>query len=469
MDDAPHTEDLDLASTTTPEKLAELLRTVHRRADKPSLRTLEARTRHEKTPLSKTAVSEMLKGVRFPRKAVMVAFLRACGVQDDHIDPWRRAWERIAAPEPGPTTQHETAYTAHGGQAQLAAGGAERFRAPLQEAAIATRQAATGADKPTKLSTALETTETARLGEQNDELNADNSRPRVEPTAPAAKVRAARSPTVRRRELGILLRALRDQKGLTVEQVAERLLCSTSKVSRIEKGHSAATPRDIRDFCDLYGITDKDERHRLMSLTQEARQRGWWQSYDLDFSTYVGLEADAIGVKYFQCMIVPGLLQTADYARAMLEVSMPKLTPQRIDELIDVKLTRQHILGREDPLLLWAVMDEAALHRVVGSPTVMAAQMDHLIEVARHPNVIVQVIPYHAGAHPAMDSTFNILDFVNVPSVVYVEGLVGWIYMDRPVEIIRYREVFEYLCNLALSSEDSSELVAKVGKEHKRA
>jgi transcriptional regulator with XRE-family HTH domain len=277
-----------------------------------------------------------------------------------------------------------------------------------------------------------------------------------------------RSPTVRRRELGALLRALRNQNGLTVEQAADQLLCSPSKVSRMETGHGAATPRDIRDLCNLYGVTDQAERDRLMTLAREGKQTGWWQGYDLDFSTYVGLEADAIGLRYYQSIIVPGLLQTADYARAMLQVSIPKLSPGRIEELLEVKLKRQRILSGERPLHLWAVLDEAALHRVVGGPTVMAGQLDRLVGLTSNLDVTIQVVPFTAGAHPAMDSTFNILEFAgSVPRVVYVEGLVGWIYLDRPDEIHRYQQVFEHLRTLALSSKESIDLVAKIGSEYK--
>ena len=285
----------------------------------------------------------------------------------------------------------------------------------------------------------------------------------------ATFVPEVRSPTVRRRELGALLRKLRLEKGLTVEQAAAQLLFSMSKLSRIETGHGVATARDIRDLCALYGVTEEAERERLTSLAREGKQSGWWQSYDLDFSTYVGLEAAATELRYYQSTIVPGLLQTADYARAMIEVSVPRLTPERMDELIEVKLTRQHVLSRAEPLRLWAVLDEAALHRVVGGPAVMAAQLGRLAQATGHPNVTVQVIPYGAGAHPAMDSTFNILEFgSSVPSVVYVEGLVGWIYLDRSTEIARYQQVFEFLCSLALSPRESLELITEVGKEHER-
>jgi transcriptional regulator with XRE-family HTH domain len=277
-----------------------------------------------------------------------------------------------------------------------------------------------------------------------------------------------RSPTVRRRELGALLRALRNEKGLTVEQVAERLLCSPSKVSRMETGHGVATPRDIRDLCDLYDVTEDVERERMTRLALEGKRQGWWQSYDLDFDTYVGLETEATELRYYQSTIIPGLLQTADYARAMLDVTIPKLDSERLDQLLEVKLTRQHMLERESPLRLWAVLDEAALHRMVGGREVMAAQLDRLVQVTKNPNVALQVIPFEAGAHPAMDSTFNILDFAgSVPSVVYVEGLSGWNYLERPADLVRYQAVFNELCRLSLSEEKSLELIAKVGKSYR--
>jgi transcriptional regulator with XRE-family HTH domain len=276
-----------------------------------------------------------------------------------------------------------------------------------------------------------------------------------------------RSPTVRRRELGALLRALRTQKGLTVEQAADKLLCSPSKVSRMETGHGAATPRDIRDLCNLYGVIDQAERDRLMSLARDGKQTGWWQSYELEFSNYVGLEADATELRYYQSTIVPGLLQTADYARAMIEVTIPRLRPERIDELLEVKMKRQLILKGDRPLRLWGILDEAALHRLVGGPAVMAAQLDRLIEVTSNPNITIQVIPYEAGAHPAMDSTFNILGFAGtVPGLVYVEGLVGWIYLDRRNDIERYQKVFEHLHAQALDPRASMKLIAKIGKSY---
>ncbi len=274
-----------------------------------------------------------------------------------------------------------------------------------------------------------------------------------------------RSPTVRRRELGALLRALRNRKGLTVDQVAEQLLCSPSKVSRMETGHGVASPRDIRDLCDLYGVADTAERDRMMQLSHEGKQQGWWQGYDLDyFATYVGLEADALGNKCYQSAIVPGLLQTLDYARAMHEAGVPKIAPERITELIEVRQMRQRLLDMDPPLRLDVVLDEAVLHRLVGGPAVMRSQVGWLIESSNKPNVTIQVIPYSAGAHPAMDSLFNILEFSSpVPSVVYVEGLVGWVYLERQQDVDRYQQVFDHLRTVALNPEESIRLMARIG------
>jgi transcriptional regulator with XRE-family HTH domain len=277
-----------------------------------------------------------------------------------------------------------------------------------------------------------------------------------------------RSPTLRRRELGALLRARRQELGLTVEQVAERLEFSPSKVSRLETGQRGATARDVRDFCDLYGVSDTEERDRLLNLAREGKQHGWWQSYDLAFSTYVGLEAAAVALKYYQTSIVPGLFQTSDYTQAISEATVPRLPAERKAELLEVKLKRQRMLEQSPPLEVWAVLDEAALHRVVGGQSVMAQQLDRLTELATMPNVTIQVIAYRAGAHAAMDSTFNILDFAgSMASVVYVEGLVGWIYLDRPQDIDRYQQVFLHLREKALSPQESIKLIAEIAEKYR--
>ncbi len=279
----------------------------------------------------------------------------------------------------------------------------------------------------------------------------------------ATYVPVVRSPTVRRRELGALLRRLRLEKGLTVEQAADRLMFSMSKLSRMETGHGVATPRDIRDLCDLYGVTDQAERDRMTQLAREGKQQGWWQSYELTYATYVGLEAEAVAISDFQSSVVPGLLQTADYARAGHEAAMPRLSPAQIGMQIEAKLTRQSLLTQANPPSFEAVLDEAALHRMVGGPRVMAAQLEHLIEAASLPNVTIQVIPFTIGSHPGLESNFNILELLPpTPSVVFVEGLVGSVYLERAEDLKRYRKVFERLQSVALSPKDTISAIAKI-------
>jgi len=272
----------------------------------------------------------------------------------------------------------------------------------------------------------------------------------------ATFVPGVRSPTVRRRELGALLRKLRAEKGLTVEQAAERLLFSMSKLSRMETGHGIATPRDIRDLCDLYGVADETERERLLQLAREGKQQGWWQDYDLPYSTYVGLEEEAASIKIYDSAVVPGLLQTAEYARALHEASMPKYDASK------------RILTRYDPPTLHAILDEAVIRRAVGGRAVMQAQLARVMEAAEMSNVTIQVIPYEAGAHPALDSVFTILEFASTaPDVVYIEGLIGYIYLEQPRDSSRYNQVFDRLSAVALSPERSIAFLAEAVKQHK--
>ncbi len=284
----------------------------------------------------------------------------------------------------------------------------------------------------------------------------------------ATFVPEVRSPTVRRRELGALLRALRLEKGLTVEQAAERLMVSMSKLSRIETGHGAATPRDIRDLCDLYGVTDEAERERMMALAREGKQQAWWQSYDLGYATYVGLETEAVAISAFQSSVVHGLLQTADYARAGHEGAMPLLSLDQIEKQIEAKLTRQRILTRDNPPRFTVVLDEAALHRVVGGRQVMAAQLAKILDTSALPNIVVQVLPYEVGAHPAVESNFTIVELPTpTPGVVFVEGLIGSTYLERDEDLTRYRIIFRKLESIALSPKGSLDLIRKLLHDYK--
>jgi transcriptional regulator with XRE-family HTH domain len=278
------------------------------------------------------------------------------------------------------------------------------------------------------------------------------------------------SPTIRRRELGALLRRLREEKNLSVKQVTEHLLCSPSKISRIETGQRGATLRDVRDLCDLYAVTDPTERGRLMTLAKEGKQQGWWQSYDLPYSTYVGLEAEATSIRDYDSAVVPGLLQTSAYARALFEAPLPEpgigeIGDKLIDVRVEARLRRQDLLTQKDHELDFSViLDEAVLHRVIGSPEIMREQFRHLVKMSSLKNVSIQIIPYSIGAHPALDSNFNILTFAGeAADIVYVEGLVGKVYVERPEDVDRYRRVYSRLSELALSAEKSIELCRSYG------
>lgn len=277
------------------------------------------------------------------------------------------------------------------------------------------------------------------------------------------------SPTVRRRELATRLRELRVASGLTIEQVAEKLFCSPSKISRLETGRRGASKRDIRDLCDLY-LVDAAERDYLAVLVEEGARPGWWQPYDLPYATYVGLESAAITINDFEPGVFPGLLQTPAYARAIHEGALPLLSPEVIDQRIEVRRVRQQVLMRNEPPRLAAIIDEAVLHRGIGGPGAMAEQLAHVIEVSKRDNITVQVLPYTAGAHPALDSTFILLEFAPpVPGVVYVEGLVGQMYLERPVDFNRYSKIYGLLTGIAMSPRLSIELMVDLRKKYQNA
>jgi transcriptional regulator with XRE-family HTH domain len=452
VDDDLFTGDLDIASARTRSHLAALLRTIHLRADRPSLRTLEARTRRDKTPLSKTVVSEMLKGTRFPRKAVMISFLRACGVSGDLMEPWRRAWERVAAGE-----QDLSESAAH--------------------MPIAMRGQLVGDDEHVARIAVGAPTEGPEMPVPSADVQADATDAGAvehgadQPQGAASQTGAGRtthhSPVVRRRELAALLRALRAEAGLTIEQVAERLLCSPIKVSRMETGQRSVTMRDIRDLCDLYGVAGA-QRDYLAELARESRQQGWWQSYDVPYAAFIGLEADATSISTFQGALIPGLLQTADYARAVIGGTVPELSPELIEQGVTVRLKRQQLLTQDDPPKLQVVLDESALHRVIGSHSAMKAQLDHIIRISGLANVAIQVVRYDSGAYTALDSSFTILELPSpIPEVVYVEGLFEFVYIDRRQDVERYQRIFRELQSTAATEEESIALVARVSEELK--
>ncbi|MBL7491947.1 helix-turn-helix domain-containing protein [Frankia sp. AgB1.9] len=286
--------------------------------------------------------------------------------------------------------------------------------------------------------------------------------------------RAVVSSTVRRRQLGLRLRELRQQRGMTAEEVAGELLVSTAKVTRMETGARGVNLRDVRDLCALYGVEDSEREH-LMALARDSKERSWWQQYDLPFSSYsglwnrlyVGLEESATNISDYHSSVVHGLLQTEDYVRAITEGSLPDATEQLVEEQVKTRLTRQKILDRARPPRLWVVMDEAVLHRVVGGPAVMKAQIESLVELANRPNITIQLITFGAGAHLGMDSNFTILQGDDPPwEVIYVEGLAGQQYLESPSDLGRYKQIFDHLRAIALGPKDSVRKAAEIAASY---
>jgi transcriptional regulator with XRE-family HTH domain len=272
---------------------------------------------------------------------------------------------------------------------------------------------------------------------------------------------ASGSPTVRRRELGARLRALRTSRGWTVEQIAERLQFSPSKVSRLENGFRGVSARDIQDICDLYDVQE-EERQQLTDLAAEGKQRAWWQSRELPYSTYVGLEADAATISDFGLGLIPGLLQTEDYARAVLTAIYPRLTAEVIEQRLAGRLERQRMLTSARPPGFEAVLDEGVLHRVGGSPSVMRAQLEHLLTASELPSVRICVLPYEAGLLPVPNNKFIVLSFrePTVPGVVFIEGLTGDLYLGPADGLAEYQEAFSAMRAMAATPSRSRDIIA---------
>jgi transcriptional regulator with XRE-family HTH domain len=281
---------------------------------------------------------------------------------------------------------------------------------------------------------------------------------------------AEHSPTVRRRRLALELRRLREAARLTCEEVAEHLECSTSKISRIETGRVSVSPRDVRDMLDLYGVSAQ-QGASLVQLARDSRQKGWWHAYSDTiqprFATYIGLESAASEIRIYEVTLIPALLQTEDYARTVIAAGIVGGDHDGVERNVELLMARQPPLTSDDPPRLWAVLDEAALRRTVGGAGLMRLQLDHLLDLSRLPNVAIQVIPFGAGAHPAMGRPFVILAFPERadPDVVYLEDLTSALYVEDVDEVDRYNMFFNHLRATALSFEDSSALIMAVIKE----
>ncbi|MBB4910227.1 helix-turn-helix domain-containing protein [Actinophytocola algeriensis] len=270
------------------------------------------------------------------------------------------------------------------------------------------------------------------------------------------------SPTVRRRRLAARLRELRENANLTIDEVGDKLECSASKISRIETGHVGVTPRDVRDMLEVYGVDD-DEREALVQLAREARKKGWWHAYNEVFTgSFVGLESDASFLHTHQALLVPGLLQTEAYTRAVIRAIRPDSAEADVELRVRARINRQKLITEEsNPPEYWAVLDEAVLHRVVGGPEAMRDQLKKLVELASLPHVTLQIVPFSSGAHAGMEAPFLILGFPEQadPDVVYVENSTSGVYLEQPEDVHRYTLMFDHLRAAALKPDDTVEMV----------
>jgi transcriptional regulator with XRE-family HTH domain len=267
--------------------------------------------------------------------------------------------------------------------------------------------------------------------------------------------------------LGQRLRRFREAASITTEQAAASIRGSHSKISRIEHGRVACKERDIEDLLTLYGITEADEREALLDLAREASPAGWWQEYSDILPNWVepyfALEAAASFIRTWELQSIPGLLQTEAYAQAIIRLG-DAVTDEDVQRRAEARLARQDILDRGNQFQLWAVIDEAALRRPIGGKAVMREQLRHLLRMAEHPAVTLQVLSFRTNEHPALGGPFTILRFAepDLRDVVYMEQLTGAMYLDKPADVDDYLQVMEQLCLQAESADQTRELIENV-------
>jgi transcriptional regulator with XRE-family HTH domain len=282
------------------------------------------------------------------------------------------------------------------------------------------------------------------------------------------------SPTVWRRWLAFELARLRTEAGLEQKDVAKALRCTVTKVSYIENAERPVVLRDLDEVLLPLFKVPKNRWPAYIQAAKDSRQKGWWESYDSNalpkwLSLYVGLEQGAAQLRIYQAQLIPGLLQTEDYATAVVQRGTAELTQDQITRRTEFRATRQAVLARQpDPLRLWVVLDEAALRRVVGGSEIMRDQLNHLADAAAQAKITLQVLPFNHGAHPGMHGPFAILDFPwpTDPGMVYIEHRSGAFYLEQPQEIEAHTVAFEHLCAHGLNPDESVTMLRKLAKEY---
>jgi transcriptional regulator with XRE-family HTH domain len=279
------------------------------------------------------------------------------------------------------------------------------------------------------------------------------------------------SPAILRWRLANELRRLRKAAGVTSAQVAERLCCSLSKISRIETGRVGVSPRDVSAVLQLYGV-DGELRESLLLDAREARRREiWWHAYDgvlnVSTRTFIEYEKSAATISVFELLVIPGLLQTEDYARAITRVTFPSLRHPQIRQHVELRVARRRLLLGDDPPTLRVVLDEAALRRLADDRRIVRSQLQRLVEDAGRANVCFQLLPFGAGLHGGMTGPFTILDFADpaAPSLVHLEHSAGDVYLGTREDLAQYERLFARLQGAALSPDSSVAFLVEMASE----
>ncbi|NIK61729.1 Scr1 family TA system antitoxin-like transcriptional regulator [Kribbella shirazensis] len=282
---------------------------------------------------------------------------------------------------------------------------------------------------------------------------------------------AQSGPTTLRIILGGHLRRMRVAAGISRSDAGWEIRSSESKISRMELGRVGLKERDVADLLKLYGLDDDEERERLLALSRQANDPGWWHRFGdvlpSWFHSYLDLEASAQLIRIYELQFVPGLLQTRDYIRAVVQLGRGMIPAEEVERRISLRVNRQEVLTRPDPVRVWAVIDEAALRRPIGGGKVIIDQLDHLIEATHMPNVTLQVVPLAIGGHAAAGGSFSILRFPesDLPDTVYIEHLTSALYLDKLDELDQYTAAMESLCVAAPQPGKTRDILTSIRKD----